>query len=337
MSLLEVADLRVTIATGAGAVQAVRGVDFSVAAGETLALVGESGCGKSVTALSILGLAPAASRVRGSVRWRGRELLEMDRVALRRLRGVELALVGQNPMAALNPTQRVGDQIAEMLIVHCGWTRRRALARAVELLAEMQLSDPGRQARQYPFEFSGGMLQRAAIAMAVACEPRLLIADEPTTALDVTVQAQVLSLMARLCEQRGMALLLITHDLGVVAQMADRVAVMYAGEIIESAPVGALFQREAHPYSSGLKRALPERVLRGEPLVSIAGSPPDLLAPPDGCGFCQRCPRAMEICRHGEVPAFALDDSHWSRCWLRHPDCPAEYSDAVLGRHGGGQ
>lgn len=322
MSLLEVDDLRVAIQTSAGEVQAVRGVSFEVDAGETLALVGESGCGKSVSVQSLLGLAPAGSRVRGQARWQGRDLLGMGGAELRRIRGGEIALVGQNPMAALNPTQRVGDQIAEMLVVHRGWSRRRARTRAVELLADMQLPEPARRARQYPFEFSGGMLQRAAVAMAMACEPRLLIADEPTTALDVTVQAQVLALLSRLRERYGMALLLITHDLGVVAQMADRVAVMYAGEVVESAPVLELFERRGHPYSSGLKRALPERVHRGETLASIPGSPPDLLVPPAGCGFCPRCPRAMDVCNEGEVPWFEVGPGHHSRCWLHHPQSP---------------
>lgn len=322
MNLLEVSRLSVSIPTPAGSVAAVRDVSFALREGQTLALVGESGCGKSVTALSLLGLGPGASRVSGEVRWRGRNLLALNATERRRLRGTEMALVGQNPMSALNPTQRIGDQIAEVLVVHRGWRKRRAWARAVELLAEMQLPEPERRARQYPFEFSGGMLQRAAIAMAMAGEPALLIADEPTTALDVTVQAQVLALLRRLQQQHGMALLLITHDLGVVAQMADQVAVMYAGEIIENGSVKDVFAREAHPYSQGLKRALPERVHRGEPLAAIPGSPPDLIRPPAGCGFYARCPDAMRVCAEGVVPAFDLGNGHFSRCWLRHPDCP---------------
>lgn len=322
MSLLQVAGLQVTIHTRDGPVHAVRGVDFEIAAGETLALVGESGCGKSMTALGLLGLAPTPSQVSGSVRWAGQQLLGLAPAAMARLRGNDMALISQNPMAAFNPTRQVGAQIAEMLQVHRRWNRRRAWSRAVELLEAMQLPDADRQARQYPFEFSGGMLQRAAIAMAVACEPRLLIADEPTTALDVTVQAQVLALLSQWCRQRHMALLLITHDLGVVAQMADQVAVMYAGQIIEYGPVESVFSRSGHPYSDGLKQALPERVHRGQPLTAIGGSPPDLLSPPEGCGFCARCPSAMVVCRRGEAPIFAWEDGHWSRCWLQHPDCP---------------
>lgn len=317
MSLLRVEGLTVELATAEGPVHAVRGVSLDLAARRRLALVGESGCGKSMTALGLLGLTPAGSRIGGRRYWRGQSLAGSR--ALARLRGREIGLVGQNPMAAFNPTRRVGWQVAEMLQVHRGWSRRRAWRRAVELLEAMQLTDPERQARHYPFEFSGGMLQRAAIAMAVACEPELLIADEPTTALDVTVQAQVLALLDQWCRQRDMGLLLITHDLGVVAQMADEVAVMYAGQIVEQGPVASLFARAGHPYSDGLKRALPERVGRGQPLQVLSGSPPDLRRPPPGCGFHPRCAVAMEICAAGPVPAFGWEDGHWSRCWRHHP------------------
>lgn len=320
--LLEVSALKVDIPTAEGDVQAVRGVDLALEAGETLALVGESGCGKTMTAQSLVKLLPPGTRVGGSVRWDGRDLLRLGEAELRRLRGREIGFVFQNPMTAFNPTMRVGDQIAEVMVTHAGLSWRAARDRAVGLLARMQVPEPQERARRYPFEFSGGMLQRAMIAMAVACGPRLLIADEPTTALDVTLQAQVLALLASLRDEQGMALLVITHDLAVVAQMADSVAVMYAGEIVEQAPVGRLFERCAHPYTSALMASLPERTAKDRTLVAIPGTPPALIHPPEGCGFFARCARAMRICASGAVPAFRIDSRHVSRCWLQHPDRP---------------
>jgi oligopeptide/dipeptide ABC transporter ATP-binding protein len=319
MTLLAVEQLSVSLATARGPLNAVREVSFELAAGETLALVGESGCGKSMTALALLGLTPQGSAIGGEIRLQGQSLQGLTESQWRQLRGNRVACIFQNPMTALNPTMTIGDQIAEPLRLHLGLSRRQARQRVVALLHRLQVPEPERRLAQYPFEFSGGMLQRVMIAMAVACEPALLIADEPTTALDVTVQAQVLALLAQLCREQNMGLLLITHDLAVVAQHADRVAVMYAGEIIEQAPVASLFASPSHPYSQGLLAALPSAVKVGEPLQVIEGSPPDLVAPIQGCGFCPRCPRAMAICASTPAPAFAASAQHFSRCWLQHP------------------
>ncbi len=329
-ALLEVRGLEASIRSRDGEVHAVRGVDLSLDAGETLALVGESGCGKSMTAQSLVGLLPPGTRLRGSVRWRGRELLGLPEAQLRRLRGRDIGFVFQSPMTAFNPTLTVGEQIAEVLRAHRNMGRAAARQRSIELLERMQVPAPERRARQYPFEFSGGMLQRAMVAMAMACGPRLLIADEPTTALDVTVQAQVLALLEDLRREQGMALLLITHDLAVVAQMADRVAVMYAGQVVEQAPVRSLFHAGAHPYTEGLKQAIPERAARSGVLHAIPGTPPDLISPPAGCGFYARCPRAMRLCEHGAVPFFEVADDHTSRCWLRHPEYPGRTSGGTV-------
>ena len=329
--VLELRDLAVTIRARAGLVRPVRGVSLRVDAGATLALVGESGCGKSITALSAAGLLPAGGAVTGGeILLQGERLRALDEAAWRRVCGTRIGMVFQNPMSSFNPTMRVGDQIAESLIAHRGLSQRDAARRALHLLERMQVSAAARRARQYPFEFSGGMLQRAMIAMAVACEPALLIADEPTTALDVTVQVEVLNLLRDLQRERGMALLLITHDLGVVAQIADTVAVMYAGQIVEQGPVDDIFYATAHPYTAGLKQALPDRHRRGEGLQVIGGAPPDLLQPPPGCGFYARCGRAMRLCEQAAVPEFDVAPEHRSRCWLQHPQI-AVPMDAAAG------
>jgi len=324
-TVLALDDLQVEIPTRDGIVRPVRGVTLQVDAGETLAVVGESGCGKSMTALAAMGLLPKGARISGGeVRLRERRLNDLDEAGWNRLRGGRIGMVFQNPMSSFNPTMRVGAQIAETLVAHRGLTWREAELRAVALLDRMQIPSAAQRARQFPFEFSGGMLQRAMIAMAVACEPTLLIADEPTTALDVTVQVEVLALLRDLQQERGMALLLITHDLGVVAQVADRVAVMYAGQVVEQGAVDAIFHATAHPYTLGLKRSLPSQHVHAgddEPLAVIRGTPPDLIAPPPGCGFYARCESAMRICESGAVPVFELEGSHCARCWLRHPQC----------------
>jgi oligopeptide/dipeptide ABC transporter ATP-binding protein len=328
--VLDIEALQVEIPTRDGVVRPVRGVTLAVDAGETLALVGESGCGKSMTALAAIGLLPVGARIGGGeIRLRERRLNDLDEAGWNRLRGGRIGMVFQNPMSSFNPTMRVGAQIAETLVAHRGLSWRDAESRAVTLLDRMQIPSAAQRARQFPFEFSGGMLQRAMIAMAVACEPMLLIADEPTTALDVTVQVEVLALLRDLQQERGMALLLITHDLGVVAQVADCVAVMYAGEVVEQGPVDTLFHATAHPYTLGLKRSLPgQHVARGaggrEPLAVIRGSPPDLIAPPAGCGFYVRCEQAMRICESGAVPLFELAAGHCARCWLHHPQRSAQ-------------
>ena len=323
--VLEVADLHVEFATHGGIVKAVRGASFAVAAGKTLAIVGESGCGKSVTVQSVMGLIPMPpGRItRGAAVFAGVDILRRKIVDGDDVRGNRIGMIFQDPMSSLNPTMRVGDQIAETLRVHRGYSRSRALARAVELLALVHIPDPERRARQYPFSFSGGMLQRTMIAMAIACEPDILIADEPTTALDVTTQAQILDLLQELQRKNGMAIVLITHDLGVVARMADDVAVMYAGEIVEQASAEDLFYRSAHPYTLGLRAAMPSRgTSRTEGLRPIEGAPPDLFSPPVGCGYYARCPYAMRLCEAHHPPVFTVEPAHGARCWLHDPAAP---------------
>ncbi|MFT3930695.1 MAG: ABC transporter ATP-binding protein [Spongiibacteraceae bacterium] len=323
MPLLEVADLHVSIRTPRNAVHAVRGVDLQVGAGETLALVGESGCGKSMTAMSIAGLLPNnAQIVRGDISLDGARLKDYSDAEWNRVRGAQIGFIFQNPMSSFNPSMRVGDQIAEVLLAHRALSKHAAQQRAVQLLDRMRIANPTARARQYPFEMSGGMLQRAMIAMAVACEPKLLIADEPTTALDVTVQKEVLQLIAELQREQNMGCLLITHDLGIVEQIADRVAVMYAGEIIEQGTVDAVFAATAHPYTQGLRAALPEirvgeGVGRGE-LAAIPGTPPDLAQQWSGCSFSPRCAKAMKICIAQSPPVLDVGNEHCARCWLLH-------------------
>ncbi len=324
--LLAVEDLRVEFDTWGGVVQAVRGVSFAVNAGETLAIVGESGCGKSVAVQTVMGLIPMPPGriIQGSAKLRGQEILGQPEIDGQDIRGNAVGMIFQDPMTSLNPTMTIGDQIAETLVAHRNFSRSQALARAVELLRMTRIPEPEKRIRQHPFEFSGGMLQRAMIAMAIACEPAILIADEPTTALDVTIQAQILDLLVDLQRQTGMAIILITHDLGVVARLADDVAVMYAGRIVEQGPVDEVFYRAGHPYTLGLKAAMPSRrAHRDEPLMPIGGSPPDLFAPPPGCAYRPRCPFAMVSCETREPPPLPLRAGHYARCWLQHPDARA--------------
>jgi len=328
--LLEVENLAVEFDTYGGIVKAVRGVNFTVEHGKTLAIVGESGCGKSVTVQSMMGLIPMPpGRITsGSARLRGTEVLGRNSIDGKEIRGAEIGMIFQDPMTSLNPTMMIGDQIAEPLQVHKGYGYRQAFDEAVRLLEMSKIPEASKRARQYPFEFSGGMLQRAMIAMAISCKPSILIADEPTTALDVTIQAQILDLMQDLQHETGMAIILITHDLGVVARMADDVAVMYAGKIVEHGSVDDVFYRSAHPYTVGLKEAMPTNdPTRQHELHPIEGSPPDLFAPPPGCGYCARCPFAMQICDTRESPDFFLKEQHFSRCWLHHEDSPSKPDD----------
>jgi oligopeptide/dipeptide ABC transporter ATP-binding protein len=321
MSLLEISGLHVEFATHGGVVHAVRGVDLSLEAGKTLAIVGESGCGKSVTVQAALGLIPMPpGRITaGSVRFDGRELVGLEPREMSRVRGREIAMIFQDPMTSLNPTMRVGRQITEALRYHERLSGAAASARAIELLERVQLADARARVDRYPFEFSGGMRQRVMIAMAIACNPRVLIADEPTTALDVTVQAQILDLLETLQRERGMAIVLITHDLGVVARMADDVAVMYAGRIVEQGSVDDLFYRPAHPYMLGLKQSMPQRTERSHGrLEPIEGSPPDLFSPPPGCAYAERCPWAMVGCVAHDPPLWEVAPGHAARCWLHH-------------------
>ncbi|HET7403857.1 MAG TPA: ABC transporter ATP-binding protein [Usitatibacter sp.] len=318
--LLEVDDLRTHFFTRDGVVRAVDGVSFAIRPGETLALVGESGCGKSVTSLSIMRLiaSPPGRVVSGTVRFGGRDLLRLTEPEMRKVRGNEISMIFQEPMTSLNPVLTIGRQVAETLVLHRGMARSDAMARAVELLRLVHIPEPARRAREYPHQMSGGMRQRVMIAMALACGPKLLIADEPTTALDVTIQAQILDLMRELQASTGTAILLITHDLGVVAEMAQRVVVMYAGRKVEEAPVGELFARPRHPYTRGLMNSMPRLgAAHGarERLQEIPGMVPSLRAPLAGCAFAARCGYAVERCR-ADVPAFEpRAPGHAVACW----------------------
>lgn len=320
--LLEVEHLEVQFTTRRGVVHAVRDISFQLARGETLGLVGESGSGKSVAVQAIMGLTELPGRVTGGdVRWKGTSLLrgKAARSTLRRVRGSEIALVFQDPMTSLNPLLTVGTQLGEVLRRHLGMTKKQSTVRAIELLDLVGISFPRQRVRQYPHELSGGMRQRVLIAMALACEPELLIADEPTTALDVTIQAQILELIAELRDRLGLAVLLITHDLGVVAGLCDRVAVMYGGKLVESAPADALYARPAHPYAQGLLRSTPRLDIVLPRLVAIDGAPPDLMHPPRGCPFAARCPIAIDRC-HEMPPLTEPADGRFVACWRPFTD-----------------
>jgi len=319
-ALLDVRDLSVSFATEGGAVRAVDGVDFELAPGEVLAIVGESGCGKSATALTLLGLSrgPNAT-IGGTAGFAGTDLLAAGEEEMRRIRGDRIAMVFQDPMTSFNPVHRIGEQLVEQIRAHREVSVAEARARAVELLDTVGIPDPEARAASYPHELSGGMRQRAMIAMALSLEPDVLIADEPTTALDVTIQAQIIELLRRLNRERGLAILLITHDIGVVAEIADRVAVMYAGEIVEQGSIDEIFYDPQHPYTWGLLGSV-TRIDRPRPprLPQIAGAPPSLVDPPSGCRFRSRCPHAFEPCpRHpGLDPRLAESVDHVDRCWL---------------------
>ncbi len=298
--LLEVEDLVIEFATDAGPLRAVNGVSFSIGRGETVGLVGESGCGKTVTGLALLGLVPSPPGriVRGSIRLGGEALTRKADAEWRGIRGNRIAMIFQEPMTALNPVFRIGSQMTDVLRRHQGLTRRQARTAAVEMLAKVGIPSPEQRIDEYPHQLSGGMRQRVMIAMALSCGPELLVADEPTTALDVTTQAQVLELMRRLQEEFGMAMLLVTHDLGVVAETCRRALVMYSGSIVEQAPVTELFARPRHPYTSGLLASIPRiRDTQVAELPVIEGMVPDLLQPPEGCRFAPRCPKAKDFCR----------------------------------------
>ena len=320
MTLLDVQELTVGIRTPDGMAPVVRGVDLKLQAGGTLGIVGESGCGKSITALALMGLLPGAARAAGTIRFEGQDLLTLDEDALCRVRGNRIGMIFQEPMTSLNPAHRVGRQIAEGLRLHRAMDEAASRAEALRLLERVRLPQPARRLDQYPHELSGGQRQRVMIAMALSCSPALLIADEPTTALDVTVQARILDLLRGLVAEMGMALILISHDLGVVAETCETVCVMYAGKVVESGPAAALFERRAHPYTRGLFAALPRGAARPGPdgrrprLYAIPGIVPDPLALPPGCSFAERCPRVVEACRHDDPAAQAVGPGHWARC-----------------------
>ncbi|MFF9215955.1 ABC transporter ATP-binding protein [Streptomyces viridosporus] len=313
--LLEVRDLHVEFRTRDGVAKAVDGVDFAVDAGETLAVLGESGSGKSVTAQAVMGIldTPPGRITGGEVLFRGRDLLKLKEEERRRVRGAEMAMIFQDALSSLNPVLPVGDQLGEMFVVHRGMSRKAARARAVELMDRVRIPAARERVGQYPHQFSGGMRQRIMIAMALALEPALIIADEPTTALDVTVQAQVMELLAELRREYRMGLVLITHDLGVVADVADRIAVMYAGRIVESAPVHDLYKAPAHPYTRGLLDSVPRLDLKGRELRAIKGLPPNLTAVPPGCAFHPRCPLARDVCRTDVPPLYEVTGTDAAR------------------------
>jgi oligopeptide transport system ATP-binding protein len=324
-NILQVKDLEISFNTYGGEVQAVRSVSFDLRRGETLAIVGESGSGKSVTAKSIMRLLPEANSIikGGEAVFEGQNLLSLSEKQMQGIRGSKIAMVFQDPMTSLDPTMRVGRQITESLKKHLGMSGSRANERAVELLEMVGIPNTEDRVRQYPHQFSGGMRQRVVIAISLACNPQILIADEPTTALDVTIQAQILELLRDLQERIGTSVILITHDLGVVAQTAHRVAVMYAGKVVETGTVREIFYNPQMPYTWGLLSSIPLLTAdRSQDLIPIPGSPPDMSDPPEGCPFTPRCPYAMQICAE-EMPGYTtFSAEHRAACWLHHPMAP---------------
>ena len=317
--LLDVRNLKTYFYTAAGVVRAVDGMTYSVQPGETVALVGESGCGKSVSALSVMRLvsAPAGRIVGGQVLFQGRDLLALDEESMRHIRGREIAMIFQEPMTSLNPVLSIGRQLTEPLEIHLGMPPEQARQQAVELLTTVGIPDPERRLTQYPHQFSGGMRQRMMIAMALACNPALVLADEPTTALDVTIQAQILELMKDLSRQRGIAVVLITHNLGVVARYADRVNVMYAGKLVEQGSARDVYSDPRHPYTIGLLRSVPRLdEPRKATLHPIGGQPPDLMHLPPGCAFAPRCQYAIARCQTEVPPLMPVAADHLSACWV---------------------
>lgn len=325
-NLLELNNLKMSFYTYAGEVQALRGVSFTLDQGEVIGIVGESGSGKSVTSLSIMGLLPPAAKIKaGSINFNGRDLLTLSPAQMQRIRGNEISMVFQDPMTSLNPVYTVGNQIMEPLMLHQHLSRAQAQKKAVEMLALTGIPDPEQRFDQYPHEFSGGMRQRAMIAMALSCQPRLLIADEPTTALDVTIQAQILALMKDLKEHFNTSIIMITHDLGVVAQLCSRILVMYGGIIVEEGKTRDIFHNPQHPYTWGLLQSVPDiRKLDQGRLIPIDGQPPDLLLPPPGCPFWPRCQYAMHICAEARPQLTEVNPGHNTACWLCHHKAPGK-------------
>ena len=316
--VLEVEDLSVEFHTPSGVVHAVSHASFKLKAGETLGIVGESGSGKSVTANSIMRLLPDIARVTGKILFKGQDILKMKTKEFNKIRGKEISMIFQDPMTSLNPLYTVGNQLEEVLKLHMGLKGEAATKRAIELLDMVSIPQPETRVTQYPHEFSGGMRQRVMIAMALACDPTILIADEPTTALDVTIQAQILELMKDLQKKISTSIIMITHDLGIVSDLCDRVNVMYGSQIMESGTVDDLFYRTSHPYTRGLLRCLPESVqnLEDKRLHPIMGSPVDLMMLPAGCAFSARCDDCMKLCLNRRPELFEVNPGHTSRCWL---------------------
>ena len=321
MSLLEVKDLKTSFYVPDGEVKAVNGISFSLDEQKVLGIVGESGSGKSVTAYSIMQILTNPGKiVGGSIKYKGEELIGASDDTIRKIRGNKISIIFQDPMTSLNPVYTIGNQLVEAIMLHTNRDKKEAEARAIEMLTLVGVNEPTKRIKQYPYEFSGGMLQRVMIAMALVCEPDILIADEPTTALDVTIQAQILDLMKALQKKMGMAIILITHDLGVVAEMCDEIDVMYAGKIVERGTAEEIFYHPKHEYTKGLIRSIPVLGHERERLKQIAGSPVDLLNMPDGCAFAPRCERAMKICLKEYPEEISVGKDHLSSCWVNIRD-----------------
>ena len=334
--LLKVRDLHTSFFTPAGEVKAVNGISFNLDRGKVLGIVGESGSGKSVTAYSIMQiLASTGKIVSGSIKLDGQELVNASEAVMRTVRGNRISIIFQDPMTSLNPTYTIGHQLMEAILLHTDRNKKQAWDRAVEMLKLVNVNEPEKRMKQYPYEFSGGMRQRVMIAMALACEPDILIADEPTTALDVTIQAQILELMKSLQEELGMAIIMITHDLGVVAQMCDEVIVMYAGSICEQGTADEIFYNPKHEYTKGLMRSIPTADTAGSKLKPITGTPIDLLNMPAGCPFAPRCDNAMKICLTQRCERMRINEEHFAACWMNVKE-GVETGEIVLDEEKGG-
>ena len=330
-SILEIKGLNVSFSTYGGRVKAVRDVSLEIGEGECVAIVGESGCGKSVTAKSIMGLIPKSCVEGGEIIFQGQDLLKYTEKQMQGVRGDDISMIFQDPMTSLNPTMTVGRQIAEVLVKHQHLSKRDALKKAEEYLGLVGIANPEKRVKEYPNSLSGGMRQRVMIAIAMCCNPKLLIADEPTTALDVTIQAQILELMQELQKKFNTSIILITHDLGVVANMAERVLVFYAGKVVENGPTRSVFYQPRHPYTRGLLKSMPKLNAEGkEELVSIEGAPPDLFAPPTGCAFAARCEYAMNICHKQQPPFIGVGENHCAACWLNMKEVPDKLCPAWM-------
>ncbi|GAA0784569.1 ABC transporter ATP-binding protein [Hathewaya limosa] len=332
--ILDVKNLRVSFHTYAGEVQSVRGVSFHLNKGETLAVVGESGCGKTITSKAIMRLIPEPPgeiKQESEIIFGDKDVLKMSKNELRQIRGSEISMIFQDPMTSLNPTMTVGKQIAESLIIHRGMSKNDALKESIKMLNLVGIPNAEKRVKQYPHEFSGGMRQRAMIAIALACNPKILIADEPTTALDVTIQAQIMELIADLQKKLGTAVILVTHDLGVVADVAHRIQVMYAGQIIERGTKEEIFYNPKHPYTWALLQSVPRLETKNkDTLYSLGGTPPDLVKPPVGCPFADRCEYCMDICKEMMPEVSKISDTHEVSCWLQHPYAPKVEIPSIL-------